>query len=148
MLTARMLGGLLAYAALGSHLGIAAENATAEIPANTWVDAEAEYILPESIPDAQWMTTDGYCGSTYRSKTGTILFRSGVRSKQKGLSPGFYSNAFGDADRLANGNTLFPDPVNGRILEVTPDHEIAWEMRLPPTYMIYKAERIAAPPAL
>lgn len=63
-------------------------------------------------------------------------------------TPDFFSSAFGDADRLPNGNTLIADSVNGRIVEVTPGHEIAWEMRLPDSYMIYKAERVSLPPML
>ncbi|MFC1889426.1 aryl-sulfate sulfotransferase [Thermodesulfobacteriota bacterium] len=63
-------------------------------------------------------------------------------------SPDFFSSAFGDADRLPNGNTLIADAVNGRLLEITPGLEIAWEMRLPDSYMIYKAERISLPPML
>ncbi len=63
------------------------------IAPNTWVNARPKYILPKDIADVRWVTTDGYCGSTYRSKTGTVLFRSGVASKSVGLSPGFYSNA-------------------------------------------------------
>jgi len=81
------------------------ERKVEEVPAiqpNTWVDAKARYTLPKDIPGARWQTTDGYCGSTCRSKTGTVLFRSGIRSKQAGLSPGFYSNATLEWDLKAN----------------------------------------------
>lgn len=64
-----------------------------EIPNNTWVDAGLTYIPPPDVPDATWQRGDGYCGTTFRTKTGTVLFRSGVVSKQRGWNPGFYSNA-------------------------------------------------------
>ena len=63
------------------------------IPANTWMEAKLTYFFPENLPGARWATSDGYDGSAFRSKTGTILFRRGVESLQVGLSPGFYSNA-------------------------------------------------------
>jgi len=64
------------------------------VPApNTWVDARLRFVPPEGIPDARWTTTDGYSGSTYRSRTGTVLWRTGISSKAAGLSPGYYSNA-------------------------------------------------------
>ncbi len=62
-------------------------------PANTWVNAKLRFILPADIPDSKWDTGDGYSGATYRSKTGTVLWRTGVKSKAAGLSPGYYSNA-------------------------------------------------------
>lgn len=36
-----------------------------------------------------------------------------------------------DADRLPNGNTLVVDSHGGRVLEVTPGGEIAWQMSIP-----------------
>ena len=48
--------------------------------------------------------------------------------EQKGLvSPGF-----GDVDRLSNGNTLITygqQKEGARILEVTPDRQVVWELR-------------------
>lgn len=64
-----------------------------EIPPNKWVRADVEFLAPEHIPDAQWATGDGYSGSTFRSDTGTVIWRSGIRSKALGLTPGFYGNA-------------------------------------------------------
>ncbi|MBX7256632.1 MAG: arylsulfotransferase family protein [Candidatus Hydrogenedentes bacterium] len=41
--------------------------------------------------------------------------------------PPFYSEWCGSSARLPNGNTLITETDNGRALEVTPDHRIAWE---------------------
>ncbi|KKM25075.1 hypothetical protein LCGC14_1598590 [marine sediment metagenome] len=72
------------------------------IEPNTWVAARPKYVLPKDVKDARWQTTDGYCGSTYRSKAGTIISRTGVRSKSAGFGPGFYSNATLEEDLAAN----------------------------------------------
>lgn len=39
----------------------------------------------------------------------------------------FYSPYISSAQRLENGNTLITEGSNGRIFEVTADHEIVWE---------------------
>jgi hypothetical protein len=39
----------------------------------------------------------------------------------------FESDVRASQERLANGNTLITEETGGRILEVTPDHEIVWE---------------------
>jgi hypothetical protein len=39
----------------------------------------------------------------------------------------FYSGFISSAQRLPNGNTLITEGSDGRIFEVTPDHEIVWE---------------------
>lgn len=70
----------------------AAGEAFADLEPNTWVAAKPTCKKPVDIPDAKWRTTDGYCGSTYRTETNEILSRTGIRSKKRGLSPGFYSN--------------------------------------------------------
>ncbi|MFB6103423.1 MAG: hypothetical protein ABEJ73_12785 [Haloplanus sp.] len=46
-----------------------------------------------------------------------------------------------DADRLPNGNTLVTDTANGRIIELTPQGEIAWQYNT--TFGPYDAERLA-----
>jgi hypothetical protein len=46
-----------------------------------------------------------------------------------------------DADRLPNGNTLVVDSMNHRVIEVTPNGRIVWEMRVP--WATYDAERMA-----
>ncbi|WP_254279322.1 arylsulfotransferase family protein [Haloarcula marina] len=45
-----------------------------------------------------------------------------------------------DADRLPNGNTLIVDTRNQRALEVTPDGDVVWEVRIPE--MPYDVERL------
>ncbi len=39
----------------------------------------------------------------------------------------FYSGYISSAQRLPNGNTLITEGGNGRLIEVTPDHELVWE---------------------
>lgn len=67
-------------------------HAADELPANTWAEVKPEFKLPEDIKDARWLTGDGFSDSVYRSKTGTILIRTGIESKTAGYSPGFYTN--------------------------------------------------------
>jgi hypothetical protein len=43
----------------------------------------------------------------------------------------FYSTLVSSAQRLPNGNTLIDEGVNGRIFEVTRDHELVWEFISP-----------------
>ncbi|WP_227132450.1 arylsulfotransferase family protein [Halorubellus salinus] len=45
-----------------------------------------------------------------------------------------------DADRLPNGNTLVGDSSNNRVLEVTPDGEVVWEVYTP--WLVYDVERV------
>jgi len=67
----------------------------------------------------------------------------------------WFSSVWGDADRLANGNTLFAtgsvfdDDDTGRVVEVTPSGEVVWEVVFTAedgdpagTYMV---ERVPAP---
>ena len=60
-------------------------------------------------------------------------------------TPDFYCEIGGDADRLPNGNTLIADAANSRVIEVSPDREVVWELRMPFLYYIYKAERLPFP---
>ena len=39
----------------------------------------------------------------------------------------FYSGYISSAQRLPNGNTMITEGANGRLFEVTPDHELVWE---------------------
>ena len=39
----------------------------------------------------------------------------------------FYSFFISSAQRLPNGNTLITEGADGRLIEVTPDHELVWE---------------------
>jgi hypothetical protein len=63
----------------------------------------------------------------------------------------FYSSYISAAQRLPNGNTLITEGSDGRLFEVTPDHEIVWEY-INPYYaalpgrgrlnMVYRAYRV------
>jgi hypothetical protein len=60
----------------------------------------------------------------------------------------FYSPFISSAQRLPNGNTLITEGSGGRIIEVTPDHQIVWEYTSPHFgqfhrfNMIYRAYRL------
>lgn len=63
----------------------------------------------------------------------------------------FYSSYISAAQRLPNGNTLITEGSDGRLIEVTPDHEIVWEYINPyfnkmfgkfTNNMIYRAYRV------
>ena len=63
----------------------------------------------------------------------------------------FYSSYISSAQRLPNGNTLITEGSDGRIIEVTPDHEIVWEYINPyfkgiagkfTMNMVYRAYRV------
>jgi len=45
-----------------------------------------------------------------------------------------------DADRLPDGNTLVGDSANDRVIEVTPDGEVVWEVYTP--WLVYDVERV------
>jgi hypothetical protein len=60
----------------------------------------------------------------------------------------FYSPFISSAQRLPNGNTLITEGSGGRLIEVTPDHQIVWEY-ISPHFgqfyrfnMIYRAYRL------
>ncbi|MCK4274668.1 MAG: aryl-sulfate sulfotransferase, partial [Dehalococcoidales bacterium] len=60
----------------------------------------------------------------------------------------FYSSFVSSAQRLPNGNTLITEGQDGRIFEVTAEHEIVWEYLSPYTHrmikinLLYRAYRI------
>lgn len=63
----------------------------------------------------------------------------------------FYSAYISSAQRLPNGNTLITEGSDGRLIEVTPEHEIVWEFINPhfnymmgkfPNNSIYRAYRV------
>lgn len=63
----------------------------------------------------------------------------------------FYSSYISSAQRLPNGNTLITEGSDGRLIEVTPDHEIVWEYINPyfntilgqfTNNMVYRAYRV------
>lgn len=59
----------------------------------------------------------------------------------------FYSGYISSAQRLPNGNTLITEGADGRLLEVTPDHQLVWEYISPffalgaATNYLYRAYR-------
>ncbi len=60
----------------------------------------------------------------------------------------FYSPFISSAQRLPNGNTLIVEGSGGRIIEVTPDHDLVWEYispywgKLMNINMVYRAYRV------
>jgi len=60
----------------------------------------------------------------------------------------FYSSFISSAQRLPNGNTLITEGSDGRIFEVTAEHEIVWEymspysFRMPGINQVYRAYRV------
>ena len=66
---------------------------------------------------------------------------------QPGNADYFYSCFVSSAQRLPNGNTLITEGSDGRLLEITPDHEIVWEYISPywgnfmALNMVYRAYR-------
>ena len=61
----------------------------------------------------------------------------------------FYSPFISSAQRLPNGNTLICEGSDGRVFEVTAEHEIVWEFVCPywgkvslPLNMVYRAYRL------
>lgn len=62
-------------------------------------------------------------------------------------SNNFYSMYISSAQRLPNGNTMITEGSDGRILEVTKDHELVWEYISPyrgsylPVNQVYRAYR-------
>lgn len=60
----------------------------------------------------------------------------------------FYSPFISGMQRLPNGNTLITEGSDGRVFEVTKDHEIVWEFISPywgkfvPMNMVYRAYRV------
>lgn len=75
-------------------------------------------------------------------EAGHVLFADGSK---------FYSPYISGAQRLENGNTLITQGSDGRVLEVTAEHEIVWEFINPyynnitpshTTNMVYRAYRV------
>jgi hypothetical protein len=60
----------------------------------------------------------------------------------------FYSSFISSAQRFPNGNTLITEGSDGRIFEVTAEHEIVWEylspyaFRMPGISQVYRAYRV------
>ncbi|MDR0221024.1 MAG: aryl-sulfate sulfotransferase, partial [Lachnospiraceae bacterium] len=76
------------------------------------------------------------------AEAGHVIFANG---------PKFYSSYISSAQRLPNGNTLITEGSDGRLFEVTPEHETVWEY-INPYYtnipgrgrlnMVYRAYRV------
>ncbi|MGE3804001.1 MAG: alpha/beta hydrolase fold domain-containing protein, partial [Gemmataceae bacterium] len=77
---------------LAAWLAAKLQKEVEQLPVNTWIEVKPEFQLPATPRDARWLTGDGFSDSVYRSKTGTILIRTGIDSKEVGYSPGFYTN--------------------------------------------------------
>jgi hypothetical protein len=90
-LAAAFLSCLLTRAAVAQDAA-KAPAPTSDIPPNTWVDAKLKVEIPAKYRTKQWNSGDGFCDSVYRSKTGSVLIRTGIASKALSLNPGFYSN--------------------------------------------------------
>jgi hypothetical protein len=63
----------------------------------------------------------------------------------------FYVPFWGDADRLPNGNVLVAagirsPSVESRVFEVTKSEgQVVWELKFPPDYGVYRADRVTPP---
>ncbi len=77
---------------------------TKALPPNTWVAASIDFnaALPKEHKDARWATGDGYSDNLYRTKTGTVIIRTGIRSQSAGWYPGYYTNTSVEWDLKAN----------------------------------------------
>jgi hypothetical protein len=64
------------------------------LPVNIWQPVEVDWkkTLTEAVLDGNWQTGDGFSDNVFRTKTGELLIRTGISSKSRGLSPGFYTN--------------------------------------------------------
>ena len=60
-------------------------------------------------------------------------------------NPDIYAPVWGDADRLANGNTLVTfgrNPETSHIIEASPAGDNLWELIVPDAWGTYRAERV------
>jgi len=68
--------------------------------------------------------------------------------RRGGRDPGIFSGFISSAQRLPNGNTMITEGASGRLIEVTPEHEIVWEYISPyfsrrrNTNSVYRAYRL------
>src|SRR5262249_26861192 len=89
------------------------------------------------------------------AKTATLVWEwPGSFTTDAWYKTDLYVPFWGDADRLANGNVLIAAGRRGtaastpesRVIEVTRDTgAVAWELRFPKDYGVYRAERLAPP---
>jgi hypothetical protein len=59
-------------------------------------------------------------------------------------TPDFYAFALGSVHRLPSGNTFLADGVNSRMVEISPDHQKLWELKLQEGYGTYKVLTVPA----
>jgi hypothetical protein len=63
-------------------------------------------------------------------------------------APDIFARILGDADRLEGGNTLVTfgltpaDGLRSHIVEATPNGEPVWEIEIPSSWILYRADRI------
>jgi len=102
-----------------------------ELALNTWVKAAIDWkaALPPEVKDASWTTGDGYSDSVWRSKTGTVIVRTGVNSRSAGYSPGYYTNTSAEWDPRTDTAKVVDIAAwgggsggGGRLLEAYKDH--------------------------
>jgi hypothetical protein len=81
---------LLAAGILMSYAVIAA----GEGSPNTWTKVSIDWnaVAAAHVSDGRFVTTDGFSDNLLRAKSGEVLIRTGIESKQLGTSPGFYTN--------------------------------------------------------
>ncbi len=65
-------------------------------------------------------------------------------------SPDIFTNVWGDADRLENGNTLgtFGLRSGAQIIEVTNDESVVWRLVMPDGWGVYRSDREPIPPLI
>jgi len=137
-------------------------------------------IIDKDTKDIIWSLTDRAWGHQHHANmlpSGNItIFANGMNnldqplhSRAIELTPGsgeiaweyvdpqrwtFFSPVMGGVQRLPNGNTLICEALNGRVFEVTPDHQMVWDYVCPkyhpvqvlhgPGNALFRAYRYAA----
>jgi hypothetical protein len=104
------------------------------------VDPEAQAVVwaqkggwskqhePVLLPSGKMLVFDNNKGGKHsRVLEFDPLTGEQVWAYEGGKDGAFYSAECGVAQRLANGNTLIIESLNGRAFEVTPDKKIVWE---------------------
>ena len=122
-------------------------------------DAEMAFFHqhdPEVTPDGTILMFDnGLHGDREWSRALEIAYDPQAKTAEKVWEyrpdPDIYAPVWGDADRLPNGNTLMVfglwDPnKHTHLIEVDPDADEVWHVRLPKRWGIYRAQRIPDPP--
>ncbi len=120
-------------AAFSLAFSLAGAGEGAKLAPNTWVKVNIDFnkTLKDYLKDKRgnWSQGDGYSDNLYRAKTGTVIIRTGVRCKDMGLNPGFYTNASVEWD-LASDTAKVIDVANwgggsgghGRLLPAFKEH--------------------------